>query len=45
MSKSDNFGNTFFLFRKNKLASFHLDNGDDYGGERNKVLNPFAEYI
>jgi hypothetical protein len=35
----------YFSFRKKELASIHPDVGDNYGGERNKVVNPFADYV
>jgi len=35
----------FFLFRKKKLTFIHPDVCDNYGGKRNKVVNPFTEYV
>jgi hypothetical protein len=45
MSKSQKFCIYIFLFRKEELTSIYPDVGDNYGGERKKVVNPFTEYV
>jgi hypothetical protein len=45
MSKSDKFWIYVFSFRKKKPTFIHPDVGDNYEGERNKVVNPFADYV
>jgi lantibiotic modifying enzyme len=45
MSKSKKFWKCVSSFGKNKFTSVQLDVGDNYSGERNAVVNAFAEHF
>jgi hypothetical protein len=45
MSKSEKFWKCVSSFNKTKLTSARRDVGESCGAERNKVVNPFAEYF